>query len=86
MYPSFLLGAQGAIAAVLTAMPDHCVRLWNATKNQDHAEALGIHKRLLKIWNAIDAPNLPANVRSVMKLQGRDGGGYERVNLRERVV
>ena len=29
---------------------------------------------LLRLWNAIDAPNLPANVKTAMKLQGRQGG------------
>ena len=29
---------------------------------------------LLRVWNAIFANNLPANVKTAMKLQGRDGG------------
>ena len=30
LYPSFVLGAHGAIAAILTAVPTLCVQLWNA--------------------------------------------------------
>lgn len=71
LYPSFRLGADGAIAAILTASPETCVALWDA---DDEATALDLHKKLLKLWNAIDAPNLPANVRTAMEIQGREGG------------
>ena len=74
LYPSFALNAHGAVAAILTAAPEVCVALWNAVKSGDHRAALGIHKRLLRLWNAIDAPNLPSNVRTAMRLRGRDGG------------
>ncbi len=74
LYPSFALSAHGAVAAILTAVPEWCVALWNAVKCGDHGTALRLHKRLLRLWNAIDAPNLPANVRTAMQLRGRDGG------------
>lgn len=74
LYPSFVLGAQGAIAAVLTAAPTVCVALWDAVGRGDHATALDLHKKLLPIWNAIFADNLPANVKHAMALQGRHGG------------
>ncbi|MFN7919866.1 MAG: dihydrodipicolinate synthase family protein [Bryobacteraceae bacterium] len=71
LYPSFRLGCDGAVAAVLTAAPEACVALWNT---RDDAAALALHKKLLRLWNAIDAPNLPANVRVAMETQGREGG------------
>ena len=74
LYPSFQLGAQGAIAAVLSAAPEWSVALWNAVEAGQQAEALRLHKNLLRLWNAIDAPNLPANVRAVMRQAGREGG------------
>lgn len=74
LYPSFLLGAVGAIAAILTAAPERCVELWNAVREGCSERALDLHKGLLRLWNAIDAPNLPANVRAAMELQGRTGG------------
>jgi 4-hydroxy-tetrahydrodipicolinate synthase len=74
LYPSFVLGAQGAIAAILTAAPAQCVQLWNAVQRGDHAAALDLHRRLLKLWNALSGDNLPANVKFAMRLQGRDGG------------
>ncbi|MCC6392259.1 MAG: dihydrodipicolinate synthase family protein, partial [Bryobacterales bacterium] len=74
LYPSFQLGSHGAVAAILTAAPEWCVALWSAVQEGRHDEALLLHKRLLRLWNAIDAPNLPANVRAAMRLQGRHGG------------
>jgi len=74
LYPSFQLGSHGSVAAILTAAPEWCVALWNATRQGRTEEALRIHKNLLRLWNALDAPNLPANVRAAMRLQGRDGG------------
>lgn len=74
LYPSFQIGSHGAIAAILTAAPDVCVQLWNAVQSGHHELALKIHKDLLRLWNAIDAPNLPANTRTVMRLRGREGG------------
>lgn len=74
LYPSFVLGAHGAIAAILAAAPIQCVQLWDAVQRGDHAAALDLHKRLLRLWNALLGDNLPANVKYAMSLQGRAGG------------
>ncbi len=74
LYPSFSLGAHGAVAAILTAVPEHCVELWNLVQRGDHQQARQLHERLLGLWNAIDHPNLPANVKTALRLQGRSGG------------
>jgi 4-hydroxy-tetrahydrodipicolinate synthase len=74
LYPSFVLGAHGAVAAIVTAAPEWCVALWDAVSQADHGRALELHHKLLRLWNAIDAPNLPANVKTAMRLQGRNGG------------
>jgi 4-hydroxy-tetrahydrodipicolinate synthase len=74
LYPSFVLGAHGAIAAILTAVPTLCVQLWNAAKAGNHVEALRLHEKLLPIWNAIFHDNLPANVKHCMELLGRPAG------------
>jgi 4-hydroxy-tetrahydrodipicolinate synthase len=74
LYPSFCLGAHGAIAALLAAAPKLCVALWNAVQAGQHQQALALHKRLLIIWNAIAGDNLPACVKCVLELQGRAAG------------
>ena len=75
LYPSFALGAHGAIAAILTAAPTLCVALWDAVQAGDHKQALALHEKLLPIWNAISYDNLPANVKHCQELQGRAAGG-----------
>ena len=74
LYPSFALGAHGAIAAILTAAPGLCVRLWDAVQAGDGKQALALHEKLLPLWNAILGDNLPANVKYCMELQGRPAG------------
>ena len=69
LYPSFLLGAHGAIAAILTAAPKLCVQLWEAVENGDYETAKSLHELLLPVWNAISDDNLPANVKYVIQLQ-----------------
>src|SRR5215475_4444559 len=74
LYPSFSLGAHGAIAAILTAAPTLCVQLWDAVQAGDHKQALVLHEKLLPLWNAIFHDNLPANVKHAQELQGRAAG------------
>lgn len=74
LYPSFVLGADGAIAAILTAVPEWCVKLWNAVQEKKYEIALEYHKRLFRIWNAISGDNLPACVKYAMELQKRPAG------------
>ena len=74
MYPSFALGAHGAIAAILTAAPHALVELWDAVAAGDHAGALDLHGRLLALWNAMLGDNLPAAVKAALDCQGIAGG------------
>jgi 4-hydroxy-tetrahydrodipicolinate synthase len=74
MYSSFTLGAHGAIAAILSAVPTLLMELWNATQAGNHTKALLLHEKLLPIWNAIFTDNLPANVKYCMELTGRPAG------------
>lgn len=74
LYPSFALGAHGAIAAILTAVPELCVQLWNEVQAGNHKKAVKTHNRLLTIWNALAADNLPANTKTAMEFQGRKAG------------
>ncbi|MCL4781958.1 MAG: dihydrodipicolinate synthase family protein [Bryobacterales bacterium] len=74
LYPSFQLGAHAAIAAILSAIPEACVALWEAVQAGDDDTARRLHDQLLEVWNALEAPNLPANVRTAMRILGREGG------------
>lgn len=74
LYPAFALGAEASVAACLTAAPTLYVKMWDAVQSGDHRMALELHETLLPLWNALDAGNLPANVKTAMELQGRAAG------------
>ncbi len=70
LYPSFALGAQGAISALTAALPGVCVKLFNAVQAKDHETALDIHNKLNRIWNVLRHDNLPACVKYIQQRQG----------------
>ncbi len=70
LYPSFQLGAKGAIAAVLAACPRQCVELWDAVQSGNQSRALELHGQLLRVWNASAHDLLPACVKYAQSLQG----------------
>jgi len=74
MYPSYSLGCRGSIAAILTAAPHASVELWDAVEAGDHARALDLHTRLLRLWNAMVSDNLPACTKYAQALQGCPAG------------
>ncbi|MCA0240830.1 MAG: dihydrodipicolinate synthase family protein [Proteobacteria bacterium] len=74
LYCGFALGAQGTIAAQPAAIPGVCVTLWNAVQAGDHQKALQIHEAMLRFWNTISADNLPANIKTALRLQGVETG------------
>ena len=75
LYPSYMLGAHGAIAAILSAAPGPSVKLWNAAGEGDHETALDLHEKLLRLWNALmPHDNLPASTKFAQSLQGVPAG------------
>lgn len=70
LYPCFMMGAQGTLAASPTAAPGPCVRLWDAVKAGDHDTALKIHDRLVPFWHLMGHSNLPALVKYCLEIQG----------------
>ena len=74
LYPSFVLGAEGAIAAILTVLPELAVQLWDACRAGRYDEARRIHERLLPVWRAINAPDMSPRTKAAIELQGRPVG------------
>ncbi|KAA9157914.1 dihydrodipicolinate synthase family protein [Amycolatopsis acidicola] len=72
--PAFVLGAQGALAAIPTVTPFLSTALWDAVQAGDLDLARKLHGQILPIWRAIDGPNQPATIKEALRLQGRDGG------------
>ena len=74
LFPSYLLGAQGAISATLTVVPELCLAQWDAVQRGDLATAKELHHKQLPVWRAIDGPNMTARIKAALQLQGRNGG------------
>jgi len=74
LYPSYQLGAPGAIAAILTAAPGPSVRLWNAVIEHDWDTARNLHERLMPLWDAIGVDNMPSLCKYAQQLQGVKAG------------
>jgi len=70
LFPSFSLGAHGAISALTCAVPGVTVKLFNAVAAGDYVTARDIHFRLNAMWNAMRHDNLPACVKYVQHRQG----------------
>lgn len=78
LYPSYQLGAHGAIAAILTSAPGPSTKLWHAVKARDWATALDLHERLMPVWDAIGLDNMPSLVKYAQQLQGLEAGCAKR--------
>ena len=78
LYPTYQLGARGAIAAILTAAPGPSVKLWDAVIAQDWDTARDLHERLMPVWDAIGLDNMPSLVKYAQQLQGVDAGHARR--------
>jgi 4-hydroxy-tetrahydrodipicolinate synthase len=48
--------------------------LWDAVQNGDHGRARDLHRRLLPLWNAMVADNLPACTKHAQTVQGCPAG------------
>lgn len=77
LYPSFQIGARGAIAGVNAIYPRLSVELWDAVQDGDTERAETLHfatHRLARsaVWDA--QVNFPGGVKAAINLLGRDAG------------
>lgn len=74
LLPSFILGAEGAVAAILTVLPDLTLELWDACQRGDYKSALSLHERILPVWTAMNKPDMSSRTKALIRLRGRDVG------------
>lgn len=74
LYPTYALGAQGAIAAILTVLPELCVEQWEAFERGDFEKAKEIHYKILPTWLAMDKYNMPSKTKEVLRQRGFNVG------------
>lgn len=70
LYPSMALGAHGIISMLASAAPKACLEMWHAVQRGDHRRALALHRKMLRLWNAIFADNRIATAKYALSLQG----------------
>jgi 4-hydroxy-tetrahydrodipicolinate synthase len=70
LYPSMALGSHGVISMLTSLAPRQCMALWDAVKRGDNARALDLHRKLLRLWNAVFADNRIATAKYALSLQG----------------
>ncbi len=75
LLPSFVLGAPGAVAAIVTVLPKESVGLYQAVQRGDLAHALEFHHKLLVVWQALEGTQgFHARIKYALELQGRQAG------------
>lgn len=75
LFPSFMLGARGAIIALGNIAPRLCIELFNSIKTGDISRAKEIYFKLLPISKAIGSEyNYPSLIKEALKLLGRPAG------------
>lgn len=74
LYPSFVLGAHGSISAIVSVLPRTALKLWEAVQAGRHEEALALHRLMLRVWRAVEGPNMPARIKAALAYQGRPAG------------
>lgn len=73
--PSLVMGAPGAIAAILTVVPKESMALYEAVQKGDLSRALEFHHKLLVVWRALEGfHGFHARIKYAMELQGRPAG------------
>lgn len=70
LYPSFSLGADGAISALTAAVPGVTAKLFKLVEAGEHDAARDLHRKLNTLWNALRHDNLPACVKYIQHCQG----------------
>lgn len=74
LYPAFVSGANGAILALASPLPEKCVELFNLWKRGQHAEAQTLQQQLAAATKTIVSEASIAGVKYAMDLRGFYGG------------
>jgi 4-hydroxy-2-oxoglutarate aldolase len=74
LHPALAGGAQGAILALASALPEKCVELFELFKGGQHATAQTLQQQLALASKAIVSEGSIAGVKHAMDLRGYHGG------------
>ena len=74
MYPSFVIGACGAILALGSALPEKCVRLYELLRQGQHEKTRELQEVILRASKLVVSECGIAGVKYVMDQRGYHGG------------
>lgn len=74
LYSTFDLGADGAIAAILTLFPEISLQIWNAVQVEDYQLARKLQNKIYPVWQKIIGPQFPRRVKEALSQLGREVG------------
>jgi len=74
LFVSYMLGAVGAIAGILSVFPELCVNQWSAVQTGDFELAKKMHHRMLPVWRKIEGKAFPGKIKAALNLMGRNVG------------
>jgi 4-hydroxy-tetrahydrodipicolinate synthase len=78
LFASYLMGAHGSIAAILSVLPRQSVALWDACRKGDIDRARELHELILPVCRLLEAPDMSSRVKMAIELQGRPVGPARR--------
>ncbi|MDK2933232.1 MAG: 4-hydroxy-tetrahydrodipicolinate synthase [Clostridiales bacterium] len=74
LYSTFDLGADGAIAAILTAFPEISVQIWDAVQEGNDEEAKALQHKIYLVWQVIKGDHFPRRIKETLRQLGREVG------------
>lgn len=74
LYSTYIAGACGTIAAIVTVAPELCVQQWQAFKQGDQKTAQDIQQKLAYLVKAYAEKPFPGKVKELMNQLGRSVG------------
>jgi 4-hydroxy-2-oxoglutarate aldolase len=74
LYASLCVGAVGGIVAAACVIPDLCVELYELVRQQRHAEALALQRRITPLAKSVTSGFGVAGLKAAMQMVGYVGG------------
>jgi 4-hydroxy-2-oxoglutarate aldolase len=74
VYPALAGGANGAVLALASALPERCVAIYESWKSGRHGEALAQQQQVARASKTIVSENGIAGLKYAMDLRGYFGG------------
>ena len=74
LYASLCVGAVGGIVAAACVIPELCVELYELVRQQRHAEALALQRRITPLARSVTSTFGVAGLKTAMELTGYVGG------------